>query len=53
MKTAVNDGQVSVDRLNQMVERILASWYRLGQDTVRLLTLAPYLDEPLTNLLLR
>ncbi|KAM6490503.1 glycoside hydrolase family 3 protein [Amanita muscaria] len=33
LKSAVNDGSVSVARLNQMVARILAPWYRLGQDT--------------------
>ncbi|KAF9009499.1 glycoside hydrolase family 3 protein [Cyathus striatus] len=32
LKSAVNNGSVSVDRLNQMVARILAPWYRLGQD---------------------
>ncbi|KAJ7183523.1 glycoside hydrolase family 3 protein [Mycena filopes] len=29
----VNSGSVPLARLNQMVSRILAAWYRLGQDT--------------------
>ncbi|KAF8881940.1 glycoside hydrolase family 3 protein [Gymnopilus junonius] len=33
LKTAVDDGQVSTDRFDQMIERILASWYHLGQDS--------------------
>ncbi|KAG6873646.1 hypothetical protein C0995_013153 [Termitomyces sp. Mi166 len=33
LESAVNSGSVSADRLNQMVTRILASWYRLGQDS--------------------
>lgn len=33
LTNAVNSGDVSMDRLNQMVARILASWYRLGQDS--------------------
>ncbi|KAF8188327.1 glycoside hydrolase family 3 protein [Pholiota molesta] len=33
LKNAVNGGSVSLDRLNQMVSNILASWYRLGQDS--------------------
>ncbi|KAF9484950.1 glycoside hydrolase family 3 protein [Pholiota conissans] len=33
LKNAVNGGSVSMDRLNQMVSRILASWYHLGQDS--------------------
>ncbi|KAG6888324.1 hypothetical protein C0995_009191 [Termitomyces sp. Mi166 len=33
LELAVDLGFVSVDRLNQMVTRILASWYRLGQDS--------------------
>lgn len=32
LESAVNAGQVTVDRLNQMVARILAPWYHLGQD---------------------
>ncbi|KAG6908409.1 hypothetical protein DXG01_004770 [Tephrocybe rancida] len=35
LKFALNDGSVTAARLNQMVTRILASWYRFGQDTVR------------------
>lgn len=31
--SAVSQGQVSQDRLNDMVRRILASWYLLGQDS--------------------
>ncbi|KAF8896680.1 glycoside hydrolase family 3 protein [Infundibulicybe gibba] len=30
---AVNSNAVTVDRLNQMVSRVLAPWYRLGQDS--------------------
>ncbi|KAF8635161.1 hypothetical protein AX15_000502 [Amanita polypyramis BW_CC] len=33
LKNAVDGGSVSMDRLNQMVTRILAPWYRLGQDS--------------------
>jgi len=35
LKSAVNGGQVSTARLNQMVARILAPFYLLGQDSVR------------------
>jgi len=34
LKNAVNGGRVTVARLNQMVARILAPWYHLGQDSV-------------------
>ena len=34
LKEAVEAGSVSEDRLNQMIARILAPWYRLGQDSV-------------------
>lgn len=37
LKNAVNNGQVTIARLNQMVARILAAWYHLGQDSVSLL----------------
>ncbi|PPQ63349.1 hypothetical protein CVT24_006722 [Panaeolus cyanescens] len=33
LKGDVNSGKVSVERLNQMVSRILAPWYRFGQDS--------------------
>ncbi|KAF8349160.1 glycoside hydrolase family 3 protein [Amanita rubescens] len=33
LKEAVEAGSVSEDRLDQMVARILAPWYRLGQDS--------------------
>ncbi|KAF9460178.1 glycoside hydrolase family 3 protein [Collybia nuda] len=33
LKNAVNNGSVSVSRLNEMVARVLAPWYRLGQDS--------------------
>ncbi|KAJ6462450.1 glycoside hydrolase family 3 protein [Mycena sanguinolenta] len=33
LEDAVNDGSVPLARLNQMVTRILAPWYRLGQDS--------------------
>ncbi|KAL0573526.1 hypothetical protein V5O48_008431 [Marasmius crinis-equi] len=32
LKNAVNSGKVPVSRLNEMVTRILAPWFRLGQD---------------------
>ncbi|KAG6816117.1 hypothetical protein H0H87_008539 [Tephrocybe sp. NHM501043] len=32
LKSALNTGSVSAARLNEMVTRILASWYRFGQD---------------------
>jgi beta-glucosidase len=34
LKNAVNSGQVTVARLNQMIAHILAPWYHLGQDSV-------------------
>jgi len=34
LKASVNNGSVTVDRLNKMVARILAGFYRLGQDSV-------------------
>ena len=34
LKDAVEDGSVSQARLDEMVARILAPWYRLGQDSV-------------------
>ena len=34
LKDAVEDGHVSQARLDEMVARILAPWYRLGQDSV-------------------
>ncbi|GLB42493.1 putative glycoside hydrolase family 3 protein [Lyophyllum shimeji] len=33
LKSAVNNGAVNASRLDQMVTRILAPWYRLGQDS--------------------
>jgi beta-glucosidase len=33
LQSAVSSGQVSQDRLNDMVERILAAWYYVGQDS--------------------
>ncbi|KAF5378894.1 hypothetical protein D9615_006860 [Tricholomella constricta] len=33
LKSAVNGGKVTTARLNEMVARILAPWYRLGQDS--------------------
>ncbi|KAF8069314.1 glycoside hydrolase family 3 protein [Lyophyllum atratum] len=33
LKGAVNSGEVTTGRLNQMVTRILAPWYRFGQDS--------------------
>ncbi|KAG6887039.1 hypothetical protein C0992_001103, partial [Termitomyces sp. T32_za158] len=33
LKSAVESGLVSADRLNQMVTRVLAPWYRFGQDS--------------------
>lgn len=33
LKSAVNSGKVTVTRLNEMVSRILAPYYRLGQDS--------------------
>ncbi|KAF5349632.1 hypothetical protein D9756_009031 [Leucocoprinus leucothites] len=33
LKANVNSGTVTQERLNQMVSRILAAWYRLGQDS--------------------
>jgi hypothetical protein len=36
LESAVESGHVSLNRLNEMVARILAPFYRLGQDTVRL-----------------
>ncbi|KAJ7257802.1 glycoside hydrolase family 3 protein [Mycena rebaudengoi] len=33
LASAVNDGGVSTTRLNQMVSRVLAAYYRLGQDS--------------------
>lgn len=33
LQTAVNNGQVSQSRLDDMATRILASWYLLGQDS--------------------
>lgn len=34
LKSAVESGKVTVARLNEMVARVLAPWYRLGQDSV-------------------
>ncbi|KAJ7858816.1 glycoside hydrolase family 3 protein [Mycena olivaceomarginata] len=33
LESDVNSGQVPLSRMNQMVTRILAPWYRLGQDS--------------------
>ncbi|KAJ3517116.1 hypothetical protein NLJ89_g706 [Agrocybe chaxingu] len=33
LRRALSSGEVSQDRLNQMVARILAPWYHLGQDS--------------------
>ncbi|KAF8638262.1 hypothetical protein AX17_002284 [Amanita inopinata Kibby_2008] len=33
LKNAIENGSVSLDRLDEMATRILAPWYRLGQDT--------------------
>ncbi|PPQ82385.1 hypothetical protein CVT25_008346 [Psilocybe cyanescens] len=33
LKSAVSSGSVSTERMNQMVARILAPWYHLGQDS--------------------
>ncbi|KIM49543.1 glycoside hydrolase family 3 protein [Hebeloma cylindrosporum] len=33
LKNAVNSGKVTVARLNEMVARVLAPWYHLGQDS--------------------
>ncbi|KAF7349862.1 Glycoside hydrolase family 3 protein [Mycena venus] len=33
LASAVNSGAVSIARINQMVERVLAGYYRLGQDS--------------------
>ncbi|KAF7364152.1 Glycoside hydrolase family 3 protein [Mycena sanguinolenta] len=33
LEDAVNDGSVPLARLNQMITRILAPWYRLGQNS--------------------
>ncbi|KAF8968285.1 glycoside hydrolase family 3 protein [Flammula alnicola] len=33
LESAVNDGEVTVQRLNEMVARVLTPWYRLGQDS--------------------
>ncbi len=35
LRSAVQSGHVSPNRLNEMVARILVPFYRLGQDTVR------------------
>lgn len=32
LASAINNGQVQRSRLDDMVKRILASWYMLGQD---------------------
>ncbi|KAH7126406.1 family 3 glycoside hydrolase [Dactylonectria estremocensis] len=36
MTTAILNGSLPVDRLNDMVVRIVASWYQLGQDNKKL-----------------